>query len=249
MKDYWFPWYPDVFAADTMHLTLEQECIYRRLIDHYMRTRTPLPDNDHALARISGTSIECFMHASSIVRAYFKHKNGILYHAFCDAQLDIQDGKQRRRSEISSNAAKKRWKQNQELKCIEHSPSIPEAMLGDATGQDRTRQDRIKKKNAQLEKPPDVDTQTWDDFKAHRKTKRASLTETVVEGYRREADKAGISLQAAIETSITNGWQGFKADWILNKQTEGNRNGKSNIKHQAHELLATIRSGSPGKNP
>ena len=42
----WFPWYPERYKNKTLHLTVEQGGIYRRLIDHYMETRQPLPDND-----------------------------------------------------------------------------------------------------------------------------------------------------------------------------------------------------------
>ncbi len=139
----WFPWYPSLFEADTMHLTLEQDAIYRRLIDHYMKTRLPLPDSDVALARIAGADLACFEHASSIVRAFFKHKNGKLFHKFCDEQLDIQDKRVKNRSEISKRAAAKRWKESkpdQEDKCIEHASDDAKQ---DATGQDNTKKEDV----------------------------------------------------------------------------------------------------------
>lgn len=51
------------------------------------------------------------------------------------------------------------------------------------------------------------------DFIAHRKAKKSVITETVLNGFQREADKAGIPLAQAITISIERNWQGFKAEW------------------------------------
>lgn len=55
--------------------------------------------------------------------------------------------------------------------------------------------------------------QLAEDFIAHRKSKRAAITKTVLVGYQREAHKAGIPLAKAITISIERNWQGFKAEW------------------------------------
>ena len=55
--------------------------------------------------------------------------------------------------------------------------------------------------------------QLAEDFIAHRKSKRAAITKTVLVGYQREAHKAGIPLAEAIRISIERNWQGFKAGW------------------------------------
>lgn len=51
------------------------------------------------------------------------------------------------------------------------------------------------------------------DFIAHRKVKKSVITETVLNGFQREADKAGIPLVEAITISIERNWQGFRASW------------------------------------
>lgn len=55
--------------------------------------------------------------------------------------------------------------------------------------------------------------QLAEDFIAHRKSKRAAITKTVLVGYQREAHKAGIPLTEAITISIERNWQGFRASW------------------------------------
>ena len=51
-----------------------------------------------------------------------------------------------------------------------------------------------------------------------RKTKRAEVTKTAIEGIAIEALKAGLSLDAALRECCARGWSGFKADWLLAPQ-------------------------------
>lgn len=70
-----------------------------------------------------------------------------------------------------------------------------------------------------ISKPIDVDEQVWSDFLTIRKAKGAPLTATALAGIEREAAKAGMTLQAALETCCARGWQGFKAEWIQREVT------------------------------
>lgn len=68
-------------------------------------------------------------------------------------------------------------------------------------------------------KPSDVSSECWEDFVAHRKQKRAILTERVVRMIRQEAELAGWTLEQALDHMMLMGWRGFKADWVEKKQT------------------------------
>lgn len=59
------------------------------------------------------------------------------------------------------------------------------------------------------------------------------MTTTVLDTISREAAKAGIDLQEALETIVNRGWTGFKAECIL-------KNGNNRIPRQT-----TIATGSP----
>ena len=63
-------------------------------------------------------------------------------------------------------------------------------------------------------RPSAVSEQVWNDFMEIRKAKRAPMTDTALEGIEREAGKAGLTLQAALEMSCARGWQGFQAGWV-----------------------------------
>lgn len=62
--------------------------------------------------------------------------------------------------------------------------------------------------------PEGFSQKVWDDFLAIRTKKRAPFTDTALEGLDREAQKAGITLEAALRTCCERGWQGFKAEWL-----------------------------------
>lgn len=63
-------------------------------------------------------------------------------------------------------------------------------------------------------KPDGVQDQTWADFVDLRKQKRAPLTETALASIKREAAKAGWTLEDALAKCLARGWQGFEADWL-----------------------------------
>lgn len=58
-----------------------------------------------------------------------------------------------------------------------------------------------------------IDSQVASDFLAIRKAKRAPLTATALDGIKREAGKAGITLEDALRVCVERGWQGYKAEW------------------------------------
>jgi hypothetical protein len=59
-----------------------------------------------------------------------------------------------------------------------------------------------------------VDPQTWADWLALRKAKRAPVTATVVDGAKAEAGKAGLSLDAFLRVWCSRGSQGLQAEWL-----------------------------------
>jgi hypothetical protein len=51
------------------------------------------------------------------------------------------------------------------------------------------------------------------DFKALRAKKKAPITETAMRGIRREAEKAGLTLESALRICCERGWTGFNSEW------------------------------------
>lgn len=107
--DWWYPWFAIAYRRDTRHLSLEEDGAYRRLIDEYMVTREPLPNNDTALARIVGIPKADWDRLALVVRRFFRVRNDRLYHKRCELELRKQDARHNRNSERGKKAAFARW--------------------------------------------------------------------------------------------------------------------------------------------
>jgi len=110
----WYPRYPELYAADTLHLSAEQDGIYGRLIDWYMINRRPPPDNDQALAAIARIGLDQWLANATVIRAFFKRRNGHLHLKRCDIELDRQDRRLSTFSEKGKKGAEMRWKNNKQ---------------------------------------------------------------------------------------------------------------------------------------
>jgi hypothetical protein len=62
--------------------------------------------------------------------------------------------------------------------------------------------------------PVGVSDSVWQEFISHRKSKKARVTQLVIDGIQKEASIAGWSLEDALKETIVRNWQSFKADWV-----------------------------------
>lgn len=76
------------------------------------------------------------------------------------------------------------------------------------------------KTSAVLKRPEDVPEELWKDFLAHRKLKKAPVTNRVLVLLRNEAKKAGWTLEAVINRIILRDWTGFEAFWVKDEWIE-----------------------------
>lgn len=117
----------------------------------------------------------------------------------------------------------------------ERSGTLSGTQVGTAAGQQRDIKEQGNKETRDIEpngsisqrasarsfpKPDDVDQSVWEDFCAHRKRKKANITETAMRAIAKQAGVAGWSLNDALIESVSRGWIGFKAEWV-----RGNGNG------------------------
>ena len=86
--------------------------------------------------------------------------------------------------------------------------------------------------------------QLADDYIAIRLAKNAPLTATAMEGLKREAAKAGMTLEQAITYSTEQGWQGFKSEWLLNKVFGGGGGNQSKPQNRINDLPKHTQGGA-----
>ena len=71
-----------------------------------------------------------------------------------------------------------------------------------------------KKKATSVATPSGVSDSVWQEFKSLRKAKKAPITQRAIDAITNEANKAGWTLEKALEECVVRGWQAFKADWV-----------------------------------
>lgn len=95
--------------------------------------------------------------------------------------------------------------------------------------------------------PDDVDAQVWADWLALRKAKRAPVTATVIEGARRQAGIAGMSLEAFLQVWCRRGSQGLEAAWL--KPDERGKPTETARERAARERVASFCPAVAAKAP
>lgn len=210
--DIWMPLYIADYLADTSRLTTEQHGAYLLLLIDYWRNGS-LPDSDAILAQITRLSPDAWSNARSILQAYFKHEGGMWVHGRVEDELLKAKESREKAKTRASTAAKARW--DATSNATSTAQAMPKDMLVQCPSPSPS--EVIKTKAApKVAKPDGVSDSLWVDFLAVRKAKHAALTETALEGIRREAANAGKSLSQTLTICCERGWAGFSAKWLEN---------------------------------
>jgi uncharacterized protein YdaU (DUF1376 family) len=145
-----------------------------------------------------------------VLREYFERTADGWIHHRANKELSKAGDK----SQKASESAKARWSKQKDAN------ALPTQSEGNATHNTVhiTQDTEHKKKATKVACPSDVAEQVWADWLLLRKTKRASVTETVVKGARAEAAKLGWPLEKFLIEWCTRGSQGLIAEWVTDKQ-------------------------------
>jgi len=195
------------YQSHTAHLTDLEDLAYRRMLDWCYLHEKPLPVDPEEIARLvrMRTHSDCI---AVVLQEYFKKaENGWISLRVLEeiARVGVKSDK-------AAESAKARWSK------VKYANALQAQSEGNAT-QDTLHktQDTLPKKNTVVP-PAGVTEFVWQDWLKLRKTKKAPVTQTAIDGIVREADKAGVSLQTVLETCCERGWTGFKAEWLQPKQ-------------------------------
>jgi uncharacterized protein YdaU (DUF1376 family) len=198
------------YISHTIHLSPEEDLAYRRLLDMYYDTEQPIPNNIPLVSRrlrlgsdVVQSVLDEFFVASE--DGYKNHRADLEireYHAFID--------KQRSNGKLGGRPKKTQRKPTANPNQSQNNPNQ----------QPLTTNHKPKKEIATVVATPvGVSESVWQDFVKQRKAKKAAVTQTVIDGIQREANKADWTLDAALSECVVRGWQSFKADWVAPKQT------------------------------
>ena len=224
----WYAFHVGDYASRTSHLSDAEDLAYRRMLDLYYAQGGPLPLDVGRVARLVRMAATPDV-VESVLKEFFQAGEDGWHNRRCDEELVKGQTYQSR----AKAAASRRWSRDASSMLqasVKHASSMPEALLKHCSSIEQampptptpTPTSTPEEQNiraprsarALAARPEDVEAQVWDEFAALRKLRRATLTETVVAGIRREAKAAGMTIDQALRTCIERGWQGFKADWV-----------------------------------
>jgi uncharacterized protein YdaU (DUF1376 family) len=123
--DIWMPVFIGDYLADTMHLSTEQHGAYLLLLFHLWR-RGMLPDDDRALAQITGLTAKAWSPHRAVLAQFFEVGDGLWRHGRVERERRRIAAKQQTNSQQAKLAAAIRWDKTSD------ADSIASAMPGDA---------------------------------------------------------------------------------------------------------------------
>lgn len=197
------------YASHTKGLSPIEDLAYRRLLDQYYLNERPFNECSTTVARLIGLRDHADEVAFILQNFFTQNDDKTWSHKRCDEDIAAF----KRKSEASSKAGKV----SAERRLNARSTDVQRKVNKRSTTVQPTNNHKPITNNQVKDKdiaPPDgvLDT-VWQDFVKHRKAKKAAITQTAIKGIEREAKKAGITLNDALQEICQRGWTGFKADW------------------------------------
>ena len=190
------------YVSHTRHLSPIEDIAYRRLLDAYYLSERPLNSGIAVVARQIGLKdYEAEVH--EVLQEFFKLTEDGWINTRADKEIAHFKGKIEQASRAGKASAERR--------------NNPRSTDVQPTNNHKPITNNHKPIKNTVAPPIGVTDGVWQDWIKLRKEKRAAVTQTAINGIEREAKKAGVSLQTALETCCERGWTGFKADWLASK--------------------------------
>jgi uncharacterized protein YdaU (DUF1376 family) len=192
------------YASHTRNLSLMEDLAYRRLLDEYYLHEKPLLTGVETVSRQIGMR-DHVIEVQFVLECFFR----LTDEGWINPRADAEIAKYRAYGEAGKRGAEKRW----------GGHSIP-----NPTPMQTINHKPITNKKHIYATPDGVSESVWNDFVTLRKSKKAAITTTAMNGFAREAAKANITLEAALRTCCERGWTGFKADWLQTNKPANEKN-------------------------
>lgn len=201
------------YRRDCGHLTLIEHGAYRQLLDTYYLHEEPLPlDHDLLFRRMSARTDEERVAIEYVLKEFFTRSESGYTHSRCDEEIAAYHSRVESARESGRIGGLKKANAKRTLSDRQATAKqTPSETLANHEPQTKN----------QVEAPDGVDPGVWSDFVGVRKKRRAAVTDRVIEGIKLEADKAGMSLNDALNECVVRGWQSFKAEWMKGNSRPG----------------------------
>lgn len=192
------------YAKDTGHLTALEHGVYTLLLDWYYANERAIPDS--LTIRIARGNPE---ETQTVLSEFFQKTDAGWVHNYADRVIAEYNAKADRNR--ASGLLGGRPKKTQTVSEANPQETLATSHKPLAISQEEKQKKAPATRAVVIE---GVSESVANDFTAMRKAKKAPITETALAFIKREADKAGYTLEQALETSCARGWVGFKAEWV-----------------------------------
>jgi len=211
---YYYKFHIGDYKRATDHLTNEEDIAYRRLLDMYYETEKPISLDTHWVSRrlrVAKESIDI------VLKDFFVETEEGWTQTYCDKSI-AEYHSQAERNRKNGKGGGRPKKENNPAGSESHPVGNPTETL---TINHKPLTINHKPNIKEVAPPNGVLVTVWQDFVQQRKAKKAVITQTAIKGIEREAQKAGITLNDALQEICARGWTGFKAEWLQTaKQSE-----------------------------
>ena len=197
------------YRKDTGHLSTIEHGIYRQLIDWYYLDEQPIPEETQVVIRRLRLGSDEVDFLQNVLSDFFVlGKTGYTHKRI---EVEIKDYQEQVEKNKNNGKLGGRPKKTQVV-----MSGLPDESQNNPNQEPLTINHKPKRENATVVACPlDVRDQVWADWVALRKSKKAPITATVVEGARKEAFKLNWPLDKFLVEWCTRGSQGLKAEWVV----------------------------------
>jgi uncharacterized protein YdaU (DUF1376 family) len=236
-------------TAKTGGLSLARMGAYDRLLDHFYSTELPIPPEEvysicRAMTKADRTDVDAVL-ARFWTLTPTGHVQAKAEEVIAKARPLIDAA--RKNGKKGGRPKKENPEETQRVSVNnpEETQQEPSAKAIQSQSQTSPNGEEGKaRKRAAPPRPEDVGQQVWDDWRALRAKKRADVSETTIAEARREADKAGVSLERFLTIWCLRGSQGLQAIWLTNEERQTQR-----VPNLTERRMATMAGlTNPGTN-
>lgn len=229
------------YAGHTKGLSLIEDLAYRRLLDEYYMRERPLNGCSTTVARMVGMR-DHQAEVDYVLRTFFvlndngewenSRANREIEHYKAKSQKAAMAGKasaERRLNGRSTDAQRMLNNRSTDVQLTNNQQPINnnQEQLEEKEKEKKEKERSRQRASLSCPKPDNVSNEVWEGFSALRKAKKAPITAAALAGIEREAIKARMSLQDALQTCCARGWAGFKAEWVTQNTTQTQYNRRS----------------------